>query len=178
MEAFDFTRIWGTGEALEPLQMAARAGVMFFVLLALVRVGGVRIFGRKAPTDAVVAVLLGAIAARGIVGASPFGSTVAAGAVLVVLHRLVAVMFVRFPALARLAAGRRVCLYRDGRIQLANLMRTSISEADLMESLRLETRQDDLSMVREASMEPNGRISFVLRASEPAVIGSGTLSRS
>ena len=171
-ENMTLSRLWGSGDGLDPLQMAVRAFVMFFVLVVLVRVGGVRIFGRKSPFDAVVAVSLGAVSARGIVGASSFWATVAAGVVLVTLHRLVAILLVKFPAVGAVFKGKRVCLYRDGQLQHANLLRTSISEADLIESLRLETRQDDLSKVFDASMEANGRSSFVLR--DPAASGQSS----
>jgi uncharacterized membrane protein YcaP (DUF421 family) len=155
-------QLWGsTGTELDPVQMAIRAVAMFFLLLVLVRVGGVRLFGKKSSFDNVVVILLGAVAARGVVGASPFGSTLAASTTLVVLHRVIAWLVVKYEPLRRLVEGERVCLYAEGQIVRPNLLRTTISEHELMESLRLETKQPELAHVHEAGLETNGRISFI-----------------
>src|SRR4051794_34519890 len=82
-----FDLFWGEGEKLAPLAMATRALAMFWLLLALLRAGGRRSFGRKSSFDNVLVMMLGAVAARGVVGASPFGSTLAACGVVVVIHR-------------------------------------------------------------------------------------------
>src|SRR3954467_7119832 len=80
---------WGEGEKLGPVAMAGRALLMFWLLLALLRAGGRRSFGRKSSFGNVGVMMLGAVAARGVVGASPFGSTLAACTVVVLLHRLI-----------------------------------------------------------------------------------------
>jgi uncharacterized membrane protein YcaP (DUF421 family) len=156
-------RYWGSSDDLDPLQMAVRAAVMFFVLLAMIRLAGSRLLGKKTGFDTAVLILMGAVAARGVVGASRFTSTVAACAVVVLLHRVVAHLAARLVRVTRLFEGRRVCLYRDGEIQRANLLQASVSEKELMASLRLETRQDSFEGIDEAYLETNGRISFVER---------------
>jgi uncharacterized membrane protein YcaP (DUF421 family) len=153
--------LWGHGEDLAALPMAVRAGCMFFLLLAQIRLAGARSFGRKSSFDNVVVIMLGAIAARGVVGASPFWSTVAACAVIVVVHRVLGRLCVTVGWLAKLLEGDRVALYVEGRLLAGNLKRTSISESDLLESHRLETQRAGLAPGEEAFMERNGRISFV-----------------
>jgi len=80
--------IFGEGENLNAAQMAARAALVFFITLAFIRVSGRRALGKRTPFDGATAVLLGAVLSRGVVGASPFGPTILAAGVLVVLHRL------------------------------------------------------------------------------------------
>jgi uncharacterized membrane protein YcaP (DUF421 family) len=155
-----------TPVTLDALQMSCRAALMFVLLLAMIRVGGARIFGKKSSFDNVVVILLGAIAARGVVGASPFGATVAASAVIVLLHRIIALLVVKLPAVSRLLKGRPVVLYREGRVLHEQLLRTTIGEDELMESLRLETRQASLDAIEEARLETNGRISFLVKREE------------
>jgi uncharacterized membrane protein YcaP (DUF421 family) len=157
------TTLWGNGAQLDALQMSVRAFVMFFIVLALIRLGGARMFGRKSSFDNVVAIVLGAVAARGIAGASSFGATVAACAVIVALHRVIAWLVVRHPGLGRLLQGRPVTLYSHGRVHRDRLAEATISEQDLLESLRLETRSDALDGVEEARMETNGRVSFIAK---------------
>ena len=147
---------------LGPLAMAVRATAMFFIALVLVRVGGARTFARRSSFDNVVVIMLGAIAARGVVGASPFMSTVAASAAVVGLHRLIGRLCVTQPWLGRLVQGHRVLIYGHGEILRKNLERTGISEDDLMESHRLERKSDRLAQDETAFLERNGRISFVV----------------
>src|SRR5947207_3800715 len=87
--------IWGSGEHLTALQMSCRAFVMFFIALALIRIAGMRTFGKRSAFDTIIGIMLGAILIRGVIGASPFLSVVAAGFVLVLLHRLLAWLSVR-----------------------------------------------------------------------------------
>lgn len=155
--------LWGSGQMLGALAMAVRASAMFFIALALVRVGGARTFARRSSFDNVVVIMLGAIAARGVVGASPFGSTVAASAAVVGFHRLIGRLCVTQAWLARLVQGDRVLIYSGGHIVRENLQRTGISEDDLMESHRLERKIDQLTADETAYLERNGRISFVIR---------------
>ncbi|MER3497356.1 MAG: hypothetical protein C4308_01320 [Chitinophagaceae bacterium] len=86
----DLQQIFGSGEHLLPGQMAARAFVIFFITLALIRIGGMRIFGQKTAFDSILVIMLGAVLARGIVGASPFFSTVAAGVTFIIVHKILA----------------------------------------------------------------------------------------
>jgi uncharacterized membrane protein YcaP (DUF421 family) len=154
---------WGEGERIGALAMATRAVAMFFLVLVMIRVAGPRSFSRKSSFDNVVVIMLGAIAARGVVAASPFGSTVAACVTTVVIHRLIGRLCVTHPWLSKLVDGERVPLYVSGRIVPENLKRANISESDLHESHRLERQRDELSTQEEAFMERNGRISFVER---------------
>jgi uncharacterized membrane protein YcaP (DUF421 family) len=39
----------------------------------------------------------------------------------------------------------------------------NLSKSDLMESLRLETKNESIDNVEKATLETNGRISFILR---------------
>jgi uncharacterized membrane protein YcaP (DUF421 family) len=141
--------------------MAFRALVMFVVLLVITRLGGVRIFSSKSPFDSVLAIVLGAVAARGIVGASPFGSCTAACCVLVLVHYAVGWFQYRSERFGQLVSGSPLTLYRKSELIRENLERTVVSEEDLLQSARLETGRATLDEVEEAVTERNGRISFV-----------------
>jgi len=161
-------RIWGEGEDLGALQMGLRALAMFVIVLAEIRIAGARSFGKKTSFDNVVVIMLGSVAARGVVGASPFASTVAACAVIVIVHRLIGRLCVTQRWLARVVEGVRVPLHVNGRLLHDNLKATSISEDDLFESHRLETQTAELSARMDAYLERNGRISFVKTGKDPS----------
>ena len=153
----------GEGPGLTIWQMCIRAAVIFFVTLILIRFGGVRIFGKRSGFDTIIMITLGAVLARGIVGASPFLDTIAAGATLVVIHRILGWLCFKNRFAERLIKGDRSVLYAGGKIVRRNLERASLSETDLYESLRLETKQDKLDSIETAFIETNGRISFILK---------------
>lgn len=157
--------LWGDGEKLDLLQMSVRAVCMFFIAFLLIRLGGMRIFGKRSPFDTIIIIMMGAILARGVIGASPFWSTVAASTTMVVINRIMAWSCAANDAVNDVIKGKRLLLYENGQMHWDNMKVAALSKSDLMESLRLETKQDSLEKIEKAYMETNGRISFLLKKS-------------
>src|ERR1043165_7409717 len=107
-------QIFGAGKELTGGQMCARAVVTFFITLALIRLAGMRSIRKKSAFDTVITIILGAVLSRVIVGASAFLPTVAAGAVIVIVHRLVAWVSLKHPLIENMVKGEQRVLYRDG----------------------------------------------------------------
>lgn len=156
-------KIFGHGEDITALQMTVRASIVFFITLILIRIGGVRIFGRRSAVDTIVVITMGSVLARGIVGASPFLATIAASAAMIVIHRLLGWLSVKNRVIETTIKGDHVLLYSQGKIITKNLEKTSLSREDLEESLRLETKDISLEKVESAYLETNGRISFIMK---------------
>ena len=157
----NFYFLVGEGNDLNAIQMSVRAFIMFFITLVLIRLGGMRIFGKKSSFDTIIIIMLGAILSRGVVGASPFLSTIAAWAVMILVHRVLARMTVKSERMGKLLKGEHIVLYKEGNLLWNNMMKASMSKDDLMESLRLETQKNSLEEIEMAIMETNGRISFI-----------------
>jgi len=153
----------GRGDHLTALQMSIRAIIMFIIMLFLIRIGGVRIFGKRSGFDTIIMITMGSIVARGIAAASPFLATIAAATAMIAVHRLLGWLSSRNRKLEMLIKGNHLILYQHGKILSKNLSRASLTEEDLRESLRLETKDSSLDRVKEAYLETNGRISFILR---------------
>jgi len=158
--------LFGEGEKLDILQMSMRALVMFLIMLILIRFAGRRAFAKKSSFDNIIVIMLGAVLARGVVGASPFWSTVAASIIMIILHRIVAWLSVKNNFVERLVKGNAILLFQKEKIVNKNLTKTGISKKDLHESLRLETKKDTLEDIDTAFLETNGRISFILKKKE------------
>jgi uncharacterized membrane protein YcaP (DUF421 family) len=158
-----FNLLFGEGEHLTILQMSCRALVMYIITLTLIRFGGMRIFGKKSAFDTIVVIMLGAVLARGIVGASPFFATVAAAVVMIGIDRCLAWLTMKSGGLARLVKGKPLLLYANGELNWENMKMASLSKSDLIESLRLQTNGESLEAVISAFMETNGLISFVVK---------------
>ena len=157
----NINEIFGSGETLTAMQMAARAFVMFFIALLLVRIGGMRIFGKKTAFDNILVIMLGVILSRGVTGASPSFSTVAAGAAMVLIHKVLGWLAMTHVWVGKIVKGYRHSLYKNGEIDQKNLRKTSISKDDLLEGVRVEIHSDSLENVKEIFMEKTGQISVV-----------------
>lgn len=157
---------FGEGSNLDILQMSMRAFTMFFIMLVLLRFTGRRAFAKKSSFDNIIVIMLGAVLARGVVGASPFFPTVAASLIMVALHRFISWLSVKNNFVEKLIKGGPVVLFYNNNLVFRNLDRTGISSKDLHESLRLETKTDTLDDIDTAFLETNGRISFILKKEE------------
>lgn len=138
---------------------------MFFIALMLIRLAGMRIFGIKTAFDNILVIMLGAILSRGIVGASPFLSTVAAAAAMILVHKFLAWLAMKHEWVGKIVKGYRHSLYHDGEMREDNLRRTAVSKDDLMEGVRLEINKNSLDEVEQIFIEKTGEISVVKKTS-------------
>jgi uncharacterized membrane protein YcaP (DUF421 family) len=158
----NWQEIFGSGEHLTELQMSVRAFIMFFISLGLIRIGGMRIFGEKTAFDNIIIIMFGAVLARGIVGASPFGSTIAAGATMIIIHRVLGWIAMWSPAAGIVIKGKQhQCLYRNDHMIEKTMKITSISENDLKEAVREILNEENFDNVKTMYMENNGKISVI-----------------
>lgn len=153
--------LWGAEKDLNTLQMCVRAFVIFLITMVLLRIGGIRIFGKKSSFDIVITIILGAVLSRIIVGASPFIPTACAALVMVLIHRILAWACFKNEKISRFFKGEPLMLYQNGNLLTKNLSKAAISESDVMESLRLETKNNNFDEIDTAFLETNGRISFI-----------------
>jgi uncharacterized membrane protein YcaP (DUF421 family) len=73
----------------------------------------------------------------------------------------------RFPQLQRFLRPPPLRLIKDGQILHRNLRRELITEEELMSQIR-QQGIDDISRIKEAVMEGDGRVSVVTEEPEPA----------
>lgn len=152
--------LFGSGRDLTALQMCDRAVVVFLLTLMAVRIAGRRSLGQHNAFDFIVAVLLGAVASRAIVGVSPFIPTMAACFTIVILHRVMGWLSVRLPVLDRLINGRERVLVQGGRRDLEEMKRALITPHDLEEAARLHGETSSKVYTR-ILLERNGQISLL-----------------
>jgi len=157
----DINEIFGRGEDLTTLQFCLRAFVMFFFALALIRLGGMRIFGKKTAFDNVLVIMMGALLVRGISGATPFFSAIAAVAVMVLVHKILGWLSMKYAVVGMIVKGYHRRLYRDGQYNEKNMNITHISKDDLQEAVRVEINSTALEDVEEIYIEKNGRVSVI-----------------
>lgn len=156
-----FETWWGSGRDLDALQMASRAFVIFFIALVLIRISGRRSFVRHTAFDNIVVIILGAVLARPIYGASPFGPVVAGSTVFVVVHRLIGIVTARFPMLERIVKGRSYMLWKDGKLHERAMLRNELSRGDLDAAVRIQMHRPGYTDVAEIHVETSGELSII-----------------
>jgi uncharacterized membrane protein YcaP (DUF421 family) len=151
----------GKASELTLLHISLRSLFIFIIGLALVRIGDRRSLSEKTAFDAIFIVLIGSMLSRAINGTAPFFTTIAAGIVLMVIHRACAFGACKSHAFGKLLKGEPVTLVRNGKIDHAEMRRSLVSEHDLEEDLRLDARTEDVSTIASARLERSGDISFI-----------------
>ena len=163
LQNFFLTLLGPDGKATELtlLHISLRAFFIFVVGLAIVRIGDRRSLAEKTAFDAIFIVLIGSMLSRAINGTAPFFTTIAAGVVLMAIHRACAFGACKSHAFGKLIKGRPLILIRDGKIDRAQMRRSLVSDHDLEEDLRLDAKTEDVSTIATARLERSGDISFI-----------------
>lgn len=141
--------------------MIWRTAIVFAFAIFSIRVAVRRLLGHNAGFDIIVGIVLGSVLSRAINGEAAFFPTLAASALLVGLHYVVASLTFRYHVLSQLIKGRAHVLVRDGQVDEVALRRCKITFDDLDENLRLNGGLDAMETVGEARLERNGTISVV-----------------
>jgi uncharacterized membrane protein YcaP (DUF421 family) len=158
------------GSELTIGQVCLRAVVVFVLWLVVVRIAERRMLGRYSGFDVVVSVTLGAVLGSAIYGSAPFWGSMAAAAILVTLHWVLALLTSRWHWFGDLVKGHARVLVKDGVVDWHALRRNFLSEHDLKEMLRLRGRIGDPSEARLAVLERNGEISGLPKSPAPRVV--------
>ena len=149
---------------------ALRAVIVYGFTLAIIRLGSKRFLSKATAFDVIVAIMLGSVMSRALDGSTPFFTTLLAGAVLLGLHWLFAVLAYQTDWFGPYVKGERVLLIEDGEIQREGMRRGSITDDDLKQAIRLKTNQTDPSKIKLAHLERDGQISVIPAEREPRVL--------
>ncbi len=146
--------------------VALRAIVVFFASLLMVRLAKKRFLPHKTAFDAILFFVLASMLSRAINGSAAFFPTLGAGFLLIILHRIIAVLACRFHQFGKIVKGTETILVKDGRVLEGALLAHSLSESDLLEQMRLNAGVENPDEAKEARYERSGEIS-VIRKKQP-----------
>jgi uncharacterized membrane protein YcaP (DUF421 family) len=156
------------GLGLEPkqltfLQISLRGVIVFIATLIIVRLSDRRSLTKKSPFDQILIVILASILSRAINGSSTFWSTIGGAAVLVLLHRLLALASCRWLGIAVAIKGQPHILVEEGQLRTTAMRKNHVSRLDLEEDLRLGAKRENLRDVKIARLEASGDVSFIMQ---------------
>lgn len=147
------------------LETIVRGSAVYLALFLILRFGIRRQVGEMGITDLLVVVLIADAAQNAM--ANDY-SSIADGLLLVLVIALWAFAIdwlgFRYPAFATLARPKPQLIVHHGRINRKNMTRALISPEELDSMLR-EQGVEDIAHVREARMEPDGRLSVITHGS-------------
>src|SRR5436190_13853911 len=156
------------GLQLEPKQLtftqiSLRGAIIFVLSLFMVRLSSRRSLAQKTAFDAILLVILASVLSRAINGSAGFFTTIGAGFVLVLLHRLFGWMACRSHAFGILIKGCPIVIIQNGQANHQAMRQNLISDHDLEEDLRLDAETQDISKIKIARLERSGDLSFIKR---------------
>jgi uncharacterized membrane protein YcaP (DUF421 family) len=149
---------------MEVVILVGRTAVLWLTALIVFRLMGKRTLGKMGPFDFAVAIMIGEAVAIGMEDThTPLINAIAITVALGMLQWLLTWLNLRFRWLERWTQGTPTVIIVNGRINDTQLQKERVSHADLM----TELRQNDttLSDVKEARLEPTGKISILTRSS-------------
>src|SRR6476646_5513335 len=152
----DVTQWWGIKENIGPAEIAARSAVMFLITLIMLRMAGMRPFGKGESFDKIITFLIGAILSRGVVGATPFVSTLVSMVVILLIHKLLSRFSIYSRWFGEVVKGKKMLLYKEGVFNHRCLKKAEVTENDIMEELRLNVQLNSLEKIKEVYMERTG----------------------
>ena len=147
-------------------EVAARTVIVFFALLVLVRLADKRFLARRNALDVMLGLLLGSLLAGIVTDRLPIASTLVAGLILVLLHRLLAWAAFRWHTIGRWVKGDPEVVIRDGVVNEDVLRRHRVSKRDLEEDLRSEGVEDPDGVSR-GYLERNGKVTVIRKNEVP-----------
>jgi hypothetical protein len=143
------------------LQISLRALIVFLATLIMIRFGHKRSLARKTGFDAVLMVILASVLSRAINGSAAFFATLGGGVVLVLVHRLFALIAFHSHSFGILIKGEPELIIDDGDLVLQTMRSNHISKHDVEEDMRLAAKTEDLRDIRKGYVERSGDISFI-----------------
>jgi uncharacterized membrane protein YcaP (DUF421 family) len=152
--------IFGSRQHIEAWQECARALVIFPYGLLLIRLIGRRVFGKWSALDIVVSVIVGSALGRAMTGGARLWATLAAVALLMVLHWALAHLAARYRIFSMIVEGESIRLAQDGKLDRRKMRANNITAADLNEALRGKSLEEP-SATKLVAVEPSGKISVL-----------------
>lgn len=159
----DLDAIFGTRDHISLAQECARAALVFFFGLALVRLSGRRIFAKWSPLDIIVSIVVGSNLSRTLTGNAPLWGTLLATILLMALHSALSRLAAYFSFISWLVEGRPLVLIEDSHLKRGKLTGHGISEQDVRVALR-QAGLEEPSELRLFVLEPNGRFSAIKKS--------------
>lgn len=144
------------------LEMIARGSLLYFGILALMRLMPRRTGGELATMDLIFVVLIAQSATHALGDSASLTDAMVLILVFMAWNYLINALSYRIPLIERLVSSPPLQIVRDGRVLQRNMRREFVTMEELMTALR-EQGVDDIAQVKAAYVEGEGRITVLRR---------------
>ena len=144
----------------ELLFTALRASFVYFFLLLVIRLLGKREIGNTSAFDLIVALILGEVVDEIIYGDVTILQGVIAIVVVAIWHLVNSWASYKSEIIDKLTGAPPTVMVKNGQIQHKNLAKERLNEDELLSELRM-MGVDEVKEVKQATLEPNGKISVL-----------------
>lgn len=159
-----FKDLIGLGAAeLSLYQILVRCVLIYVIGIALVRIAKKRLLGKITAFDTVLAIIIGSLLSRAITDSNHFLEILAACLLLILLHRLFSLIAAYSDSFGNLIKGHDRVIVRDGELLRDAMLKSNLSEHDVLQSLRLNAKTEDVRKIKLARLERNGDISVIMK---------------
>ena len=145
---------------MELLYTALRATFVYVFLLTVVRLLGKREIGNTSAFDLIVALILGEVVDEIIYGDVTILQGVTAIVVVAIWHVVNSWASFKSEFIDKLTGAPPTVLVKNGQVQRKNLAKERLNEEELFSELRMMC-VEDVKEVKQATLEPNGKISVL-----------------
>ena len=147
-------------DVTELVYTALRASFVYFFLLFIVRLLGKREIGNTSAFDLIVALILGEVVDEIIYGDVTILQGVIAIGVVAIWHLVNSWASFKSEFIDKLTGAPPTVLVKNGEVQHKNLAKERLNKDELLSELRL-MGVEDVKEVKQATLEPNGKISVI-----------------
>lgn len=144
------------------LELIVRGTVLYFAILALIRIAPRRTGGELAMMDLALVMLIADAAGRAFGEFDALGDSCILMVVLMGWNYVLNVLTYHFPAIERFVSSSPLEIVRHGRMLRANMKRELLTAEELAEELRRQGIED-IGDVKSARIEADGHISIIKR---------------
>jgi uncharacterized membrane protein YcaP (DUF421 family) len=144
----------------ELIYTALRASFVYLFLLLVVRILGKREIGNTSAFDLIVALILGEVVDEIIYGDVTILQGVIAIVVVAIWHLVNSWASFKSEFIDKLTGAPPTVVVKNGEIQRKNLAKERLNEDEMVSELRM-MGVDDVKEVKQATLEPNGKISVL-----------------
>ena len=147
-----------------------RTVILYFIVIAVVRIMGKRQIGELQPTELVITILLSEIAAIPMQDNDlPLINTVIPILILMGFEILISIISLKSVRFRSIMQGNSLIIIRNGVLDQAQIKRLRLTVDDILEALR-QKDVFDISKVQYAIIETNGEMSVMLKPEYETVI--------
>lgn len=146
------------------MEAVLRGVVVYVFLLAVFRLAGKRTLADSSPFELVLLLIISETIQEAMIdGDHSMTHGLLLILTLVGTSILLSFLKVRFPAVERWLEGMPVVIVEDGRLHRDRMARARVGEDDLLVAARQDHGLENMSQIKHAVLEANGRISIIPR---------------